>query len=49
MNIQNIIGNNLLLFTINVWIKKSQRVEYPKYFSKNNKSSHILERNLDYN
>jgi len=22
MNIQNIIGNNLLLFTVNVWIKK---------------------------
>jgi hypothetical protein len=23
MNIQNIIGNNFLLFTVNVWIKKS--------------------------
>jgi len=22
MNIQNIIGNNLLLFTVNIWIKK---------------------------
>jgi hypothetical protein len=30
MNIQNIIGNNLLLFTVNVWIKKPQRDEYPK-------------------
>jgi hypothetical protein len=26
VNIQNIIGNNLLLFTINIWIKKPQRV-----------------------
>jgi len=32
MNIQNIIRNNLLLFTVNVWIKKSQRDEYPKYY-----------------
>jgi hypothetical protein len=24
MNIQNIIGNNLLLFVVNVWIKKPQ-------------------------
>jgi len=22
MNIQNIIGNNMLLFTVNIWIKK---------------------------
>jgi len=28
----NIVGNNLLLFTVNVWIKKSQRDEYPKYY-----------------
>jgi len=26
MNIQNIIGNNLLLFTVNVWIKKPEVV-----------------------
>jgi len=27
-----ILGRNHLLFTINVWIKKSQRDEYPKYY-----------------
>jgi hypothetical protein len=48
VNIQNIIGNNLLLFTVNVWIKKPGGY-YTKYFSRNNKSSHILERSLDYN
>jgi len=26
MNIQNIIGNNLLLFVVNIWIKKPQVV-----------------------
>ena len=25
-------GGNHLLFTVNVWIKKSQRDEYPKYY-----------------
>jgi len=32
MNIQNIIGNNLLLFTVNVWIKKSQVVNIQNIF-----------------
>jgi hypothetical protein len=49
MNIQNIIGNNLLLFTVNIWIKKTLSGKYPKYFFRDNKSSHILERSLDYN
>jgi hypothetical protein len=26
MNIQNIIGNNLLLFNVNIWIKKTSVV-----------------------
>jgi hypothetical protein len=25
-------GESHLLFTVNVWIKKSQRDEYPKYY-----------------
>jgi hypothetical protein len=32
MNIQNIIGNNLLLFTVNVWIKKPQVVNVQNIF-----------------
>jgi len=32
MNIQNIIGNNLLLFAINVWIKKPQVVNIQNIF-----------------
>jgi hypothetical protein len=32
MNIQNIIGNNLLLFAINVWIKKLQVVNIQNIF-----------------
>jgi hypothetical protein len=32
MNIQNIIGNNLLLFAVNVWIKKSQVVNIQNIF-----------------
>jgi hypothetical protein len=32
MNIQNIIENNLLLFTINVWIKKPQVVNIQNIF-----------------
>jgi preprotein translocase subunit Sss1 len=35
MNIQNIIGDNLLLFTVNVWIKKPQRDEYPNIIGDN--------------
>ena len=33
-NKKNLIlgGIHLLLFTVNVWIKKSQRDEYPKYY-----------------
>jgi hypothetical protein len=27
-----ILGGMNLLFTVNVWIKKSQRDEYPKYY-----------------
>ena len=27
-----ILGGIYLLFTVNVWIKKSQRDEYPKYY-----------------
>jgi hypothetical protein len=27
-----ILGGIYILFTINVWIKKSQRDEYPKYY-----------------
>ena len=27
-----ILGGIHLLFTVNVWIKKSQRDEYPKYY-----------------
>ena len=26
------LGESYLLFTVNVWIKKSQRDEYPKYY-----------------
>jgi len=32
MNMQNIIGNNLLLFAINVWIKKPQVVNIQNIF-----------------
>ena len=32
MNIQNIIGNNLLLFSVNVWIKKPQVVNIQNNF-----------------
>jgi hypothetical protein len=32
MNIQNIIGNNLLLFAVNVWIKKPQVVNIQNIF-----------------
>jgi hypothetical protein len=32
MNIQNIIGNNLLLFAVNVWIKKPQVVNIQNTF-----------------
>jgi hypothetical protein len=32
MNIQNIIGNNLLLFAVNIWIKKSQVVNIQNIF-----------------
>jgi hypothetical protein len=32
MNIQNIIGNNLLLFVVNVWIKKPQVVNIQNIF-----------------
>jgi len=32
MNIQNIIGNNLLLFTVNIWIKKSGVVNIQNNF-----------------
>jgi hypothetical protein len=49
MNIQNIIGNNLLLFTVNIWIKKPSVVNIQNNFLGNNKSAHILERSLDYN
>jgi len=32
-NIQkSYFGENSLLFTVNVWIKKSQMDEYPKYY-----------------
>ena len=32
MNIQNIIGNNLLLFTVNIWIKKPYVVNIQNNF-----------------
>jgi hypothetical protein len=32
MNIENIIGNNLLLFAVNVWIKKPQVVNIQNNF-----------------
>jgi hypothetical protein len=32
MNIQNIIGNNLLLFAVNVWIKKPKVVNIQNIF-----------------
>jgi hypothetical protein len=32
MNIQNIIGNNLLSFAVNVWIKKLQVVNIQNNF-----------------
>jgi hypothetical protein len=32
MNIQNIIGNNLLLFVVNIWIKKPQVVNIQNIF-----------------
>jgi len=32
MNIQNIIGNNLLLFSVNIWIKKPQVVNIQNIF-----------------
>jgi hypothetical protein len=32
MNIQNIIGNNLLLFAVNVWIKKPQVINIQNIF-----------------
>jgi hypothetical protein len=32
MNIQNIIGNNLLLFVVNVWIKKPQVINIQNIF-----------------
>jgi len=32
MNIQNIIGNNLLLFAVNVWIKKPKVVNIQNNF-----------------
>ena len=32
MNIQNITGNNLLLFTVNIWIKKPQVVNIQNIF-----------------
>jgi hypothetical protein len=32
MNIQNIIGNNLLVFAVNVWIKKPQVVNIQNIF-----------------
>jgi len=32
MNIQNIIGNNLLLFVVNIWIKKPQVVNIQNFF-----------------
>ena len=32
MNIQNIIGNNLLLFAVNIWIKKPQVVNIQNIF-----------------
>jgi hypothetical protein len=32
MNIQNIIGNNLLLFVVDVWIKKPQAVNIKNIF-----------------
>jgi hypothetical protein len=32
MNIQNIIGNNLLLFNVNIWIKKSSVVNIQNNF-----------------
>jgi hypothetical protein len=52
MNIQNIIGNNLLLFTVNIWIKKLQVVNIQNIFLgiiSYDYLSHILERSLDYN
>ena len=32
MDIQNIIGNNLLLFTVNIWIKKPKVVNIQNNF-----------------
>jgi hypothetical protein len=32
MNIQNIIGNNLLLFAVNVWIKKLKVINIQNIF-----------------
>jgi len=32
MNIQNIIGNDLLLFVVDVWIKKPQMVNIQNIF-----------------
>jgi len=32
MNIQNIIGNNLSLFTVNIWIKKPSTVNIQNNF-----------------
>ena len=32
MNIQNIIGNNLLVFAVNVWIKKPKVVNIQNIF-----------------
>jgi hypothetical protein len=32
MNIQNIIGNNLLLFAVNIWIKKLSVVNIQNNF-----------------
>jgi len=32
MNIQNIIGNNLLLFAVNIWIKKPSVVNIQNNF-----------------
>jgi len=49
MNIQDIIENNLLLFTVNIWIKKPSVVNIQNNFLENNKSAHILEKSLHYN
>jgi hypothetical protein len=32
MNIQNIIGDNLLLFTVNIWIKKPEVINIQNNF-----------------